>query len=58
MVFSVLQEIYVPILQHFSEFHSRKQFCEILIPRLSVVFRNLQGLNVRIALKLTTAEKE
>lgn len=58
MALPLLQEIYEPILQHFSEFHFRKQFYEVLLPRLSVVLRNVQGLNDRIALKLTTAEKE
>jgi len=57
MVFSLLQEIYGPILQHLSEFHFRKEFYEVLIPKLSVVLGNVQGLNDRMALKLTTDEK-
>lgn len=43
MVLSLLQEICGTILQHFSECRFRKQFYEVLIRKVAVVLRKVQG---------------
>lgn len=55
MILSLWQETYGPILQHFFEFLLRKQFSEVLILRVSVVLRNVQGQKSRCTWNLTTA---